>query len=323
MARGNVCAVADERERAGLLSRRLVLCAGALPLGVAACASRPAPAPVAPVKAAPAGVSVSNSTAKLARLERAIGGRLGVAVLDTATGQRLEYRGAERFAMCSTFKLVLVGAVLARVDAGAEQLERRVAYDESALLEYAPVSSAHVAEGALSVLALCEAAVTVSDNTAANLLLATLGGPAGLTRYFRTLGDTVSRLDRTEPLLNSALPGDDRDTTTPQAMLGCAAQLLLGEALSAASRARLIAWLSAAQTGLTRLRAGLPPSFRAGDKTGTGEHGATSDIAIAWPPGTAPLLITAYAMGSGAPTEQLVAALAEVARITVAELGLS
>lgn len=215
---------------------------------------------------------------------------------------------------------MLVGAVLARVDTGAEQLERRVTYDESALLEYAPVTRARVAEGAMSVLDLCEAAVTVSDNTAGNLLLATLGGPAGLTSYFRALGDAVSKLDRTEPLLNTALPGDERDTTTPQAMLACASKLLLGSALTDPSRARLTAWLVAAKTGLTRLRAGLPSSFRAGDKTGMGEHGATCDVAIAWPPSKAPLLITAYAMGSDAPSERLVAALAEVGRITVAAL---
>src|SRR5439155_1437589 len=142
----------------------------------------------------------------------------------------------ERFALCGTFKLVLAAAVLARVDAGREDLARPVPYDAAALLEYAPVARAHVGEGALSVAALCEAAVTVSDNTAANLLLGTLGGPAGLTRYFRALGDPVSRLDRDEPTLNAARPGDARDTTTPRAMAHTAARVLVGDALRGAPR---------------------------------------------------------------------------------------
>jgi beta-lactamase class A len=219
--------------------------------------------------------------------------------------------------MCSTFKLPLVAAVLQRVDAGQEQLGRHVTYDQAAVLEYAPTTSQHVSDG-LSVEQLCEASIVVSDNTAANLLLETLGGPPGMTRFFRSIGDATSRLDRNEPMLNTAIEGDERDTTTPSAMLASMNELLLGSALSVASRERLQGWLVATTTGSKRLRAGLPPGFRAGDKTGTGNNGATNDLAIVWPKAKPPLLIAAYSVGSSASTEGLSEMLASVARLIVA-----
>lgn len=179
-----------------------------------------------------------NQTAedRLMALEARSGRRLGVAALDTVTGRRVAHRAGERFAMCSTFKLALAGAVLASVDAGKESLDRRVAYTSADLLSYAPVTREHAKEGSLTVGALCASAVEVSDNTAANLLLRTLGGPAGFTRFLRALGDDVTRLDRDEPTLNTNEPGDVRDTTTPDAMLATMKALLLGDALSPASR---------------------------------------------------------------------------------------
>lgn len=217
--------------------------------------------------------------------------------------------------MCSTFKLPLVAAVLKRVDVGEESLERRIAYDAAAVLEYAPVTREHVSEGGMSVEALCEASITVSDNTAANLLLETLGGPSGLTAFFRTTGDSTSRLDRNEPMLNAAKPGDERDTTTPDAMLGVMRELLLGDVLRNASKERLLAWLIATKTGLNRLRAGLPAEYRVGNKTGTGNNGVTNDLAIAWPPSKPPILIAAYSWGSTAGTERLSDVLARTARL--------
>ena len=255
--------------------------------------------------------------ARFAELERSVGGRLGVAAVDTGSARHVEYRAGERFPMCSTFKLPLVAAVLKRVDAGEESLGRRIAYQEAALLEYAPVTREHVSEGGMSVDALCEASITLSDNTAANLLLETLDGPSGLTAFFRTIGDSTSRLDRNEPMLNTANPGDERDTTTPGAMLGVMQELLLGNVLGTASRERLLGWLIATKTGLKRLRAGLPAEYRAGDKTGTGNNGATNDLAIAWPPSKPPILIAAYSWGSTASTERLSDVLAQAARLVL------
>ncbi|HKO94220.1 MAG TPA: class A beta-lactamase, partial [Polyangiaceae bacterium] len=224
-------------------------------------------------------------------------------------------RADERFPMCSTFKLLLAAAVLARVDRGQEKLQRRVAFGASDLLEYAPVTRAHVAQGGLSIEQLCEAVLVVSDNTAANLLLVSLGGPAGLTAYARTLGDPQTRLDRNEPMLNEALPGDERDTTTPNAMLGNLQKLLLGTALSKAAREKLAQWMVASTTGLERLRKGVPPGWRVGDKTGSGNQGTTNDIAILWPPSGKPLLITAYLTATSASPEVKNGVFAELARL--------
>lgn len=284
--------------------RRALLSAGLCVLGCAANVSpsqRPAP----------------EADARFAELERSVGGRLGVAALDTGSERRVGYRAGERFPMCSTFKLPLVAAVLKRVDTGEESLGRRLAYDAALLLEHAPVTREHVSEGGMSVEALCEASITVSDNTAANLLLETLGGPSELTAFFRTIGDSTSRLDRNEPMLNSAILGDERDTTTPRAMLGTMQELLLGNVLSTASKERLLGWLLATKTGLKRLRAGLPADYRAGDKTGTGENGTTNDVAIAWPPSKPPILIAAYSWGSTASTERLSNVLAQAARLVL------
>ena len=196
--------------------------------------------------------------------------------------------------MCSTFKLLAVAAVLARVDRGAEQLDRRVVFGKEAVLAYAPESSHRVGAPGLTVAELCQAAIIVSDNTAANLLLASLGGPGAVTGCARSLGDTVTRLDRIEPELNITSPGDARDTTSPAAMLADLQVLLLGDALSPASRGQLLEWLRATTTGSELLRAGMPAGWPVGDKSGSGAHHEINDIAIIWPPQRKPLLVTAY-----------------------------
>jgi len=224
------------------------------------------------------------------------GGRLGVAALDVATGRRLGHDEDGRYAMCSSFKLPLAAAILAEVEAGRMTLDQRIAFSRAGLLGNSPVVEAHLTEGSLPVERLCAAAIEVSDNAAANLLLARIGGPAGLTRFIRSAGDTITRLDRNEPSLNTNLPGDPRDTSSPAAMVGLLHALLLGDRLSRASRARLIGWMEGATTGLGRLRAGLPAGWRAGDKTGTG-NGANVDLAIAWPPGRGPILIASFTDG--------------------------
>jgi beta-lactamase class A len=228
-----------------------------------------------------------------AALEAAHGGRLGVAALDTGSGQRVGHRADERFAMCSTFKLLLAAAVLARVDAGEESLDRTVTYGEADLLSYAPITRKHLPR--MTVGELCAAAIQYSDNTAANLLLRTVGGPKGLTRYLRSSGDKVTRLDRIEPELNSNLPGDERDATTPAAVVGTMRHLLTGKALSKASSAQLNLWLVGNTTGDKRLRAGVAPAWKVGDKTGTGGLGAANDVAIVWPKeGATPWLVAVF-----------------------------
>ncbi len=269
------------------LSRRIFLLQSACALGSAAASAR------------------ADTVAQIAALEAHLGGRIGLAAIDTGRGARLAHRGDERFAMCSTFKWVLAAAVLARQDHGADILGLHLPYGPMDLLPHSPVTGAHVAEGSLSVMELTKAIVETSDNAAANLLLKFLGGPDSLTHYMRSINDRMTRLDRTETSLNENLPGDPRDTTTPNAMCALMQRVLIGNALSSASREMLLGWLKGCQTGLARLRAGLPQSWPAGDKTGTGDNGAANDVAIAWPPQHAPILIAAYLSESHAPAEAL------------------
>ncbi len=251
---------------------------------------------------------------RLAELERRHGGRLGVAILDTGSQRLITHRGDERFAMCSTFKALAVAHVLARVDRKEEDLSRLIVYGKEQLVPYSPTTEKHTGEGGLSVGSICEAAVTLSDNTAANLLLDSSGGPQGLTDWLRLTGDQVTRLDRREPDLNENRPGDLQDTTTPIAMAQTLRTLIFTEVLSDPSRDQLIAWLVSNTTGDQKLRAGLPKRWRVGDKTGSGANNASNDVAVIWPTNRAPLIVTVYYTDSNATGEQINAVIAEVGR---------
>ncbi|HEX4369960.1 MAG TPA: class A beta-lactamase [Rhizomicrobium sp.] len=257
----------------------------------------------------------SGADAAFKQIEARLGGRVGLSVLDTGNGKTLSWRGGERFAMCSSFKWVLAASVLSRADKGQLYLNETIAYGSTQLLPHSPITGAHVKEGHMRIEDLCAAAVEESDNGAANLLLARIGGPKSVTAYARSVGDNVTRLDRNEPSLNDNLPGDPRDTTTPDAMVQTMKMVLIGDALRADSRARLLDWLRKSDTGAHRLRAGLPQSWNEGDKTGTGERGAAVDTAIIWPPHRAPILAAAYVSDSTKPTEQLEAAIADLGRL--------
>lgn len=220
--------------------------------------------------------SISDFANRIAAVEQRIKGRIGVAALDTGSGKRLDYRSEERFPMCSTFKFLAAAAVLKRVDEGKEKLERFVTYGAPDILEYAPVTKAHLNDGGMTLGGLCAAAIAQSDNTAGNLLLDTIGGPAGLTNFARSIGDKTTRLDRKEPELNSVIPGEERDTTTPAAMCENVRALLLGDALSESSRHQLEDWLQHNETGTLLIRAGVPKMWTVGDKTGRCGNGATT-----------------------------------------------
>ena len=264
------------------------------------------------VRAMPSRFSAVSGT--FGQLEKTNGGRLGVAVLDTATGERSAYRADERFPMCSTFKFLLVSAVLRSVDRHQETLDRAIPIPPKPLLSNSPLTEPH-AGGVMTIAALCEAALTRSDNTAANLLLERIGGPASITNFSRSIGDRVTRLDRTELSLNESLAGDPRDTTSPSAMVGNLKTVLLGDVLSSVSREQLTLWMEASLTGLDRLRAKLPKSWRAADKTGSnGEH-TTNDIAVLWPPGKSPIIIAAYITQCAGPESKRTGMLAEIGRV--------
>lgn len=261
--------------------------------------------------------------ARVRQIEQRVGGRLGVVALNSANGVMLRHRADERFAMCSMFKWLLAAQVLEMDMHMPGFLAQQVRFNEAYLanLGHTPVTRAHLARGWMTVEELAEAAVTQSDNGAANLLLEGVMGPAGLTRFLSANGDLVTRLDRNEPALNENAPGDLRDTTTPDAMAHTMARFLTSDTpLNPTARAKLIGWLVANQTGGARLRAGLPTDWRVGDKTGTsdGDHNATTDVAIGWSASaSAPIVIACFLSDSTGDLAARNAAHADVARLVV------
>lgn len=262
----------------------------------------------------------TTAHASLRALEQGFPGRLGLHAIDTGSGRSLAYRAGERFPLCSTFKAVLAAAILAESSHDPGLLARRIRYGRQDLVSYSPVTELHVDDG-MTVEQLCAAAVQHSDNTAGNLLLRLVGGPAGLTAYLRSTGDKDFRLDRWETALNSALPGDLRDTTTPAAMSLTLKHLVLDQGLPAAQRARLQDWLLGNTTGGARIRAGVPAGWRVGDKTGTGDYGTTNDVGVLWPPGRGPVTLAIYLTGASPDAKPRNDIVAQAAAIVAGWLG--
>ncbi|WP_370636927.1 class A beta-lactamase [Afifella sp. IM 167] len=259
---------------------------------------------------------------KLAEVETRLGARLGAFIHDLESDRKWMRRAEERFAMCSTFKFLACGAVLASVDAGEEDLARQIAFTDEDLVTYSPVTEAHADGAGMTLGALCEAAMTRSDNTAANLILQSLGGPAAVTAFARSIGDTTTRLDRFETALNEASPGDPRDTTSPQAIAHDLQVLLARESLSEASRKQLRDWMLANKTGDAKLRAGVPSDWQVGDKTGGGGHGTTNDIAILWPStDRKPIVAAIYLTETVASLDDRNAGIAEIGKALSQSLG--
>ncbi len=229
----------------------------------------------------------------LANLESLADGRIGLSALDTADKMCLQYRAGERFPLCSTAKLMAVSAVLKQSMTASHLLQQKIIYNREDLVTYSPITEKHIVEG-MTVRDLCSAAMEKSDNTAMNVLTKMLGGPQVITSFARSIGDKVFRLNRLEPELNSAIPGDSRDTTTPEAMVNSLYQLSLGGALALPEREQLQEWLKGNTTGDFRIRAGVPKGWIVGDKTGTGDYGTTNDVAIMWPPQRAPIVVAIY-----------------------------
>ena len=248
----------------------------------------------------------------LVQIEGKLDARLGVAIRDTQTGRYWTHRANERFPLCSTFKAIACGAVLAQVDAGQDRLSRHIRFDVDDVVPYSPVTERRAGGKGMTLRQLCRAALTRSDNTAGNLILKSIGGPSAVTAFARSLGDRRTRLDRWETDLNEAVPGDPRDTTTPAAMAISLRSLVLGDALSQPSREQLAMWLVANKTGDAKLRAGLPESWRIGDKTGGGGYGTTNDVAVLWPPRRKALIASIYITETEASFDDRNAAIAEI-----------
>ncbi len=269
--------------------------------------------------AAPAWAADANSF--FTAHERQTGGRIGLYAQNLSTGRSLAWRADERFVMCSIFKMSLAACVLARVDHGQDQLTRFIPYGPADILGHAPIAQQNLRLGGMNVQAMCAAAVQYSDNTCANLLLTSIGGPAALTRFWRATGDTISRLDHNEPQLNRSSPGDPHDTTTPAAMAGNLRRFLLGDVLAPASRARLTGWMLNCQTGTGLLSAGLPSVWKLAQKTGNNGADARGDIGIAWPAPDQPVLISAYVQGGHPAPGLLPPIFSGIGRLVGAQLG--
>lgn len=250
----------------------------------------------------------------LKRIRERIGGRLGVHALDSQSGKRWGIDDNGRYAMASTFKLPLAAALLWQVDRKAFTLDHSLGIKVTDILPNSPVVDAKLKAGldAMSIRELCNAVVTYSDNAAANVLLNAIGGPTAFNQFMRVIGDEVTHLDRFEPALNTNLPGDPRDTTTPRAMVDNMLRLFTQDVLAIPSRALLIDWMVASRTGMDRVRAGLPRSWNPGDKTGTGENGAFNDLVVAYPPRRRPVFAAVYMSDSKLTSKELAAAHAEI-----------
>lgn len=250
--------------------------------------------------------------ATVQQVEANLDARVGITVEDKETNQNWQYHADDRFPMNSTFKTLACAALLARVDSGQEQLERIVTFDESEIVTYSPITEARVGPLGMSLGELCEATMSMSDNSAANFILEAIGGPQALTQFLRSIGDEVTRLDRWETDLNEALPGDERDTTTPNAMAMTLEQLVLGETLSLESRQKLENWLKGNEVGDDLLRAGVPDDWEIGDRTGAGGYGSRSIAAVMWPPQREPAIATIYITETEASFDDRNAAIAEI-----------
>jgi beta-lactamase class A len=266
------------------------------------------------------GDAAVSAQAQLAKLERTLVDRLGVFALNTANGKQLSYRADEYFPMCSTFKVLLASAILKRSTQIDGLMQQRIKYQQSDLVTYSPITKQHVEDG-MTVAALCAAAMQYSDNTASNLLMNLLGGPGTVTAFARSIGDRQFRLDRWETALNSSIPGDRRDTSTPNAMGRSLQRLALEDALEPYLQVQLRAWLQGNTTGAARIRAGVPADWQVGDKTGTGDYGTANDLALLWPPRRAPVVVAIYTTQGQKDTKVRNDAIASAARIVVDWLG--
>ena len=268
----------------------------------------------------PALLEATPAQQQLAALETANDGRIGVFALNTATNQRIDYRANERFPFCSTHKAMGVAAILKKSMSDPDLMRQRITYGSEDLVSYSPETQKHIDEG-MTVRELCAATMILSDNSAINLLVKKLGGPQAVNSFARSIGDHRFRLDRWEPRLNTAIPGDLRDTSTPAAMARSLRMLVLGDALAAAQREQFKTWLIANTTGDARIRAGVPRGWIVGDKTGTGDYGTNNDIGVIWPPNCAPIVITVYSTQNRREAKPRDEVVASATRIAIKDLA--
>lgn len=253
--------------------------------------------------------------ARLAEIQKNSKGRLGVTIVDTQTGERYGHRWNERFPLCSTFKLLAATYVLDRGDHDEDNIDRKIKFTADDIIDNSPITKERVGGDGMTLRELAKAAVTHSDNTAANLVLDNVGGPKALTAYLRSLGDAATRVDRKEPDLNDVPAGDPRDGTVPRVISSTVHRILLGNVLTNELRDQLTEWMKASETGKDRIQAGLREGWTGAGKTGTCAHGSTNELAIIYPPNRDPIIAAVYLTDSDASLEERNKVLAEVGRV--------
>ncbi|MEF2529301.1 class A beta-lactamase [Streptomyces sp. CS62] len=289
-------------------------------LAIGAGAALAAALPAGTAHADGAGGGAGAVVPALRALEREYGARLGVYAWDTATGRTVAHGADALFPQCSLFKTLAAAAVMQRFDRDGEYLAKRIHYTQADVTRAGGGEITRRAENiaaGLTVAELCSAAIAQSDNTAGNLLLEELGGPAAITSFCRSLGDPVTRLDRWEPELNSAEPWVSTDTTSPRAIARTYARLVLGDALRPRHRELLTGWLLGNTTSKDRLRAGLPADWAVADKTGAGSYAVNNNAGIAWPPGRPPVVIAVLSTKSEATAQREDSLVARAAALAV------
>jgi beta-lactamase class A len=296
---------------------RRALLLGGLALAVTGCASAQ-PTPSKPSTTTSTPPSLGPTDPRFAALEQKYGTRLGLFAVATGSGATIGYRADERFAFCSTFKTLAAAAVLDRHP--LSHLDTVIKYTKADVDSISPITQQHIDTG-MSVRDLCDAAIRYSDGTAGNLLMRDIGGPAALTAYLRGLGDQASSMDDYEPALNDELPTSTRDTTTPRAIAGAYRQIVLGDALTPDKRALIVDWLRRNTTGTADVRAAVPSGWTVGDKTGHSDYGRANDIAIAWPPTGAPIVIAVLTDRVGYSTPAQVPIIVDAARYVFSVLA--
>ena len=268
---------------------------------------------IAPVAHSASGKKSDEVTRAIEGVEKRLSARVGAMIIDTESGKTWAYRANERFPLNSTFKAFGCAAILGRVDAGEAHLDQKITFSAGDLVTYSPVTETRVESG-MSLGEVCDAAMSMSDNTAGNQVIKSLGGPEGMTQFMRKIEDDKTRLDRTEPTLNEAKPGDPRDTTTPKAAAKSLQKLVLGDVLSLKSRVQLTKWLVGNKVGDPLLRAGFPKDWKIGDRTGAGGNGSRSVIAVAWPTNHRPIVAAIYLTQTDASMEDRSAAIADIGK---------
>lgn len=261
-----------------------------------------------------ASAQLSNVLSSVIHVEEQLSARVGVALYDLETNEHILYHGEDLFPLSSTFKPLACAALLRQVDLGLDSMQRRVIFEQDTLVSYSPITETRVGSNGMTLAELCEATITVSDNTAGNLILEAIGGPQGLTQFLKSIGDSTTRLDRWETELNESLPGDVRDTTSPDAMASTMQSLLFGNVLSPSSKDQLDTWLRADTVGDALLRAGIPKHWSIGDKTGAGGFGSRSIVAVMWPPDRKPIIAAIYMTETDASFDERNGAIASIGK---------